>query len=357
MRRVLRAGALLCAMALVGVAWSQTPAEPESVGTPQEVFQPGAQRPCPLVTIAKGFHSGWGRDARHFAGATLVIRHPDAWEVFWRIHCNEPVPPPPVDFRHEVVIAAIQGPQRTTVGPNISIVAVEAEGPFARVVVVDDPRSGPEPEMSNPFHIVKTCRRQLPGRASVVVQRVRPIPESGVVVGRIFADRPDGEPVPLGGAHVMLLPREGEPRGTVSGMDGSYFFVNVRPGEYLLRAEHPDFEPAELAIEVPPETLVIHDLLLFPPPPPETGAFVGRVLGQIEEDRLIPIPGALVRLLAGDEVVAQAETNREGRFAMRDVPPGVYRAVAEAEGWLPDDAEVEIRPGERTRHRFVLQPR
>jgi hypothetical protein len=189
-----------------------------------------------------------------------------------------------------------------------------------------------------------------------VFRHVRPFPESGTVVGRVFADPPEGEPFPLARAHVALVREGHEPRHAISGRDGSYFFVNVEPGEYVLLAQHRGFEPSEFPLFVPPETLVAHDFLLTPLPP-EHGAIVGRVLGREPFGEPFPLPRALVRLFHGEEEIARRLTNDEGMFGFDRVPPGEYGLVASHEGFFPADARVEVEAGGVTEHVFVLEAR
>ncbi|MFQ5807687.1 MAG: carboxypeptidase-like regulatory domain-containing protein, partial [Phycisphaerae bacterium] len=291
MRRTVNLWAALCVTALAGTLAAV--AQPQALHV-AGVTVPAAEPhdPPPLLTVAKGDHSGWGHDNPRFSGADFVIRNPEAWVAFWAVHVGEDVPPPPVDFEHRVVIATVQGPQPTGGGPNISVVGLHPEGPFTAVVIVDDERPGPIEVVTNPFHIVAVGRELLPPMRSVSFHHVRPLPESGTVVGRVFAAPPEHDPVPLFAAHVMLVRPEHEPRHALSGMDGSYFFVNVEPGEYLLVAEHPGFEPLELPISVPPATLVAHDLFLVP----QHGVIAGVVLGQPPQGEPFPLAEALVQL-------------------------------------------------------------
>jgi len=438
--------AMVCAIALAATAgvYAQPDAIAAPTGAPEVGGEPLPPPPCGIMTIAKGELCAFQHDNPNFMGADLVIRDPDAWMAFWAALTGENNPPPPVDFRRDVVIAAMQGPQPTQGGPNISIVDVNPEGPFATVVIVDDERPGDLPACSNPFHVVAVCRQVLRPHRSLNFLHVRPMPEAGTVVGRVLAAWPDEDPGPLPGAHVMLASENSEPRHAVSGRDGSYFFVNVPPAPYVLIAEHPGFEPAEFPIEIPPNALVAHDFILTPqpPPPPGTiqgqvlganpdgdplplpnsrvdlfrdeepvahritnddgffvfeevppggyrlvashegfipqefiaevepegvvqhtfilprheacGAFLGRVMGLLDNTRQVPLAGALVQLLGPDGVVREVQTDRRGRFAMLDVPPGPYLARAEAEGWAPEEADVEIVPGEPTCHVFRL---
>jgi hypothetical protein len=309
-----------------------------------------------MVTIAKGDHSGFGFNNPDFSGADLIIRDPDAWRAFWAAHTEQPDPPPPVDFQRQAVIAVIQGRQSSGGGPNIAITDVRRAGPLTEIVVVDDERPGPPDIITNPFHIVSTCREMLPPGSSVVFQHLRPLPQSGTVIGRVFARRLEGDPVPLPGAHVVLAGQNSDPRHAMTGMDGSYFFVNVQPGQYKLRAEHPAFEPAEAAIHVPPDTLVAHDFFLTPLPPPPPGMVEGLVLGERPGDEPVPLNHALVQLFRGNLEVARRWTNEQGTFWFEEVPPGSYRLVASHQGFAPQEFLFELGSGEALHHVFILRP-
>ena len=353
-----RAGSLLKLLgfvAVLGVVTTSAQVPPVedvqelSVTTPESCNPPD---PPPLLTIAKGFESGWGHDRPGFMGADFIIRDPDAWAAFWRVH-NPESDPPPVDFERRVVIATIQGPQSTGGGPNISIVDLRPEGPLTEVVIVDDERPGPLDVITNPFHIVSVRRDLLPGQRSATFLHARPIPETGVVTGRVFAIRPEGDPLPLPGAHVVLARPGTEPRHTLGGLDGSYFFVNVEPGEYILRAEHPDFEPREVPIVVEPDRLVGHNFFL---PRIPFGLIAGAVLGQPPEGEPFPLRGALVELFRGAERVDHRRTNEEGFFIFPRVAPGEYLVVASHEGFLPEEFLAVVEPDGHVEHVFVLQP-
>ncbi|MGD8454653.1 MAG: carboxypeptidase-like regulatory domain-containing protein [Phycisphaerae bacterium] len=358
MRRVTLWSIVLSCTAIiaVGVAPAQTLESEATTLTLVDVDSPPPPPPPPpppIVTIAKGEHSHWGAEQPDFAGVDLLIRDPNGWVSFWRMHTGEPVPPPPVDFARQVVVAVVQGWQPTGCGPNIAIVDVQPAEAFVEITIVDDERPGDCDVVTNPFHVVAVSRELLRPRAAIAFKHMRPMPETGVVSGRVFAAPPEHEPMPLHGAHLVLRSVDGEPREAMSGQDGSYFFVNVPPGEYLVIAEHPDFEPVEAPAIVPPNARIVRDFFLLPQPP--AGAFMGHVLGVLGEGQIVPVAQALVRLLGPDGEIAHARTNRLGCFAMPHIPPGAYHAIAEAAGWLPDEADVEIQPGTPTEHVFHLQ--
>ncbi|MFH1748287.1 MAG: carboxypeptidase-like regulatory domain-containing protein, partial [Planctomycetota bacterium] len=312
--------------------------------------------PIPLITLEKGDFSAWRAGDPNFAGADMLIRNPDAWCAFWAGHHPEPIPPPPIDFEQHVVIVALQGFQPSGCGPTISIVGLRHDGPFTLVKILDDRRPGPCDIITHPFHIVAVPRAAFPPHATVIFHHQRPFPESGTIAGRVFVVPPDGEePRPLPGTHIMLF-REGiEPFHAMSGWDGSYFFVNVEPGEYVLVAEHPGFEPIEHALFVPPATRVTHDFFMEPQQP-EPGAIVGLVLGALPGGEPVPLGDSLVRLLRGDEEVAHFITNEDGFFEFGPIPPGEYVLVATHEGFHPQDFLVMLEPGAVVEHVFVLEP-
>lgn len=356
MRAGIRRSMVLGVTALVAALVPQALAQPADATVAAAAAMDGteASHPCQLETIAKGFQSGWGLDNPRSSGADFVIRDPDAWAAFWRIHTRESEPPPPVNFDRRVVIVAIQGPQRTIGGPNIAIVGVEQEGPFAQVMIIDDERPGPEEELTNPFHIVSTCRSELPPRSSVLFRHWRPVPESGTIVGHVFAARPDGEPIPLPRTHVALVREGAEPRHSVSGRDGSYFFVNVEPGHYVLLAEREGFEPFEQPIFVPPDTLVRQPIHLTPATP-DFGAIVGRVLGARPDGEPFPLARALVQVIRGDELIARQLTGEEGGFRFHELRPGEYVVLASHEGFFPQEFVAVVEAGEVVEHVFVLE--
>jgi outer membrane receptor protein involved in Fe transport len=75
----------------------------------------------------------------------------------------------------------------------------------------------------------------------------------------------------------------------------------------------------------------------------------GRVTGQILDALQRPIAGARVHLedIEG-KIVAQGITGDDGRFALRDVPPGTYSLVAERTNFHTGTAVVSVRGGADT---------
>ena len=65
--------------------------------------------------------------------------------------------------------------------------------------------------------------------------------------------------------------------------------------------------------------------------------------GVVTSEREAAIGGASVLVWAEDALAAEAETDKQGRFAIAELPAGVYRVAIEAEGFVPHDiAELPV---------------
>ena len=81
----------------------------------------------------------------------------------------------------------------------------------------------------------------------------------------------------------------------------------------------------------------------------QTAQAPGRVTGQVLDALQRPIAGARVHLENVEgKVVAQGITGDDGRFALRDVPPGTYSLVAERTNFQTGTAVVNVRSGAET---------
>lgn len=75
----------------------------------------------------------------------------------------------------------------------------------------------------------------------------------------------------------------------------------------------------------------------------------------------MPLPGAHVVLIAGVDPadagpVRETETDCDGRLYFFNLEPGPYFLVAEARGFQPERAHVEVEAGQVTGHRFLPDP-
>lgn len=345
----------------------------EQVGevTPNPADQPSLDEPQasgppphapPVITIARGERSAFGLDIPGFSGADLIIRSPQVWQAFWAAHTGPDgtLPPPPVDFRDRVVIASILGPQDTSGGPNVAIIDVQRGVLGARIVVFDDRRPGDLDQPSNPFHIVSVARPLTGEHGSGAFIHVHPMPGTSVVQGRVATatDNADHPARPVPGARVILADaNRPDPAGdaTFTGLDGSYFFVNVPAGPYALHAGKPGFLPQTKDVPVPPAVTLNVPFLLEREQ--QTGGVRGVVLAANGPNQPpAPLAGATVQLVRPNEVIAETTSGDNGGYGFMDVEPGLYGLRATADGYLARVIPIEIRPGQPLQQNIVLMP-
>ena len=114
------------------------------------------------------------------------------------------------------------------------------------------------------------------------------------------------------------------------------------PGPCALPDKADDSLIAARALQEPPGDTML-----------EPGSIAGRVMGLVDRHE-VPLAGALVTLLHENRVIRETHTNREGFYAMPEVPVGEYGIVARAEGFLPEDARIEVIAGHETQQNFLL---
>ncbi len=349
-------GVLLLA---VPSAWSQSePLLDEPTGFALR-GEPGPtpDRPdCRLITLSKGAISGFGYADPEFTGEDLVIWNTEDWLAFWNEHVALLDPPPPapaVDFQRHAVIAVVQGRQSSGGGPNIAIWHFLTPG--NRIIVFDDERPGPLDVITNPFHIVLVDRRCL--RLAPQFVHIAPRPGSAVLMGRVAGAGPSLEPRPLAGARVTLrsLGAAAPPRVAYTGLDGSYFFVNLSPGAYSVRAEKPGFALAEEPVVLPEDGRVHKDFVLTALPPPPPGRISGFITGAAPSGPQ-PLSGATVTLARPHGPIAATQSGPDGAYEFPGLPPGEYWLRVSKDGYQPATAQVTLPPGGEVQRDFLLQP-
>lgn len=230
---------------------------------------------CQPKTLALGDVSGWNYAAPGFMGEDLILRDNNTYQHFWAKHTANTFPPPYapyVDFSQQVVLAAVQGVQTTGGGPNIIITGVVMQPsptattrPMVTVMVMDDERPGPLDVVTNPYHIVVLPAACVPPNASVSFRHTAPQPGTSIVRGRVFAPANSVDWLPLEGAKVTLIASNAAaPRVAISGHDGSFFFIPVAPGNYILDADAPPYCGDAIGVIVPPGALVNREFYLLP---------------------------------------------------------------------------------------------
>ena len=324
---------------------------------------------CAMETIDQGEISGFRFDEPGYLGSNGVIRNPLAWARFWRrhtAHYDPPPPPPPVDFRHMAILVAVQGRQSSGGGPSITIARVHRCDSVTTVRIVDDETPGPLDVITNPYHIVAVPTRCLGRLATVEFAASMPGHVPGALVGRVVAESGEGVARPIAGALIRLLrpdPNGSDPivvAQTHSHKGGGYRFGEVPPGPYVAVAAARGFQPQEETVDIVSGETSVQDFLLHPIQE-RYGGIAGQVRGGVTWEASDPIFGALVRLYvieddASDPLpIDERITGREGRYRFLALRPGAYYMLAEAGGFLAEDANVLVPPEEVVEQHFLLQ--
>ena len=165
--------------------------------------------------------------------------------------------------------------------------------------------------------------------------------------------------------HLYIDPNSDPIDFRVTNQQGFYKFDSLEAGVYYVSAEAPpefgkkwwdDADSPESADSITVSGNEIRKGINFYLPRVDTtlrGAVAGLVRDALTEE---PIKGAFVRLLVSDTMGAY--TNYYGYYLIRDVPVGEYRALATANGYLPEDSDTfEVIAGEVTKNiNFLLMP-
>jgi hypothetical protein len=163
----------------------------------------------------------------------------------------------------------------------------------------------------------------------------------------------DGEGKPVAGAEVRLLGAAGEaalvPIADRFTSDAAGAFRFAAPEGAVLEARKPGFLPgrAEVSTLAMLNGRVVVELGPAHAATGERGPIAGRVVAKGGG----PIAGALVvaegeRRFGADIPAAQAVTEADGSFALRELDPGSYRITARAEGRAPGSVR-RVEPGTR----------
>ena len=184
----------------------------------------------------------------------------------------------------------------------------------------------------------------------------------GMPIGRIIGVVRDNEENPLPRSHVFLMYRDHEDGReppsfhALTNARGEYAFENIPAGAADMLAFHPEYEPDDAVVNVPPEGQIIQNFILHriappPPPPPDFGNLSGRVYNGEHE----PIPGAMV-VLERPDYRFTAETNDEGCYGFAELPIGLYVFVVSAEGYEPVHGQLAILPGQNIKDFYLGAP-
>jgi hypothetical protein len=240
--------------------------------------------------------------------------------------------------------------------------------------------------MSSLKRILKgACAAWLLAGAAIVATAAD-TPPAGRVRGAITG--PDHKALTGRLVTLRMIGGAGELRVTSTDERGGYQFRELPPGMYEVRVEADGYEPGvKGGIEVKPPFQNVVDIpmrALGTPAPAATGSIAALIaaaqalqksgapppvesgppasaapvpLGGLLRDKDgAPILEATVLVLpAGGGALYQGRSDKEGRFRIDAVPPGLYRIVVRSPGHVPIDlARVEVPPATGLSLRLVL---
>lgn len=203
--------------------------------------------------------------------------------------------------------------------------------------------------------------------------RVKPIPHA-----RIIAHPVQSEQEALGDL-------SGRPVFTTLSDDGGSYELLLPPGEYLVEARHPDYEPAAQTVTVQALSTVALDFGLHPRPL-QVGTVAGTVKAQVN-GQLVAVAGALVGLIPKDSAAPSPPpppsltvgalmstmqkgkmhpddrphrwlftfTKADGTFELTGVPAGNYTAIALKRGLGEDRRDITVQANATVTVDFNLQ--
>src|SRR5690349_3588189 len=76
-------------------------------------------------------------------------------------------------------------------------------------------------------------------------------------------------------------------------------------------------------------------------------AFAASLSGRVTDSQGRAVPGATVRLFAGQTEIASAVSDDTGHYRFSDAPPAAYEVRAEAQGFAVSAATVKLAAGEQ----------
>jgi hypothetical protein len=171
--------------------------------------------------------------------------------------------------------------------------------------------------------------------ASGVSARQAPPDSVRITVSGTVYDRGSGAPIP--GAAIHLA---GTGLRATSGIEGRYVLAGVPRGSYQLEVDAPGYRSLRGAIRMlrTGEMNLPLEPALGTAPGGRTSRIIGHVLSM---EANAPVEGAEITLPGGG--VGQV-TDREGRFELRGLSPGLHSFSVRYLGRAPLHAEVEVPP-------------
>ncbi|MEW5855663.1 MAG: OmpA family protein, partial [Myxococcota bacterium] len=176
----------------------------------------------------------------------------------------------------------------------------------------------------------------------IIKREVASVRAGGKIGGHIY-DAVTGQPIPEAR---IAFPATGGPR-ILTDAAGAYESYSMDPNTYEVIVEAVDYAPNKALAVVKAGELTTVDLRLTPQP--RAAAFKATIVNDKDES----VPAKIILTEARGNVV---ELDAQDGTVTADVPPGKYKAVARAEGYLLIGKNVVVEAGSRTAEVFLLKP-
>lgn len=162
--------------------------------------------------------------------------------------------------------------------------------------------------------------------------------EQGLAKGNVTFVDEKGNANPIPGAEVVV---EETDLKEVTNKAGAYEMLAVPTGENVFIASHPNFNGAQKTVVISGGENIVDFQLT---PKTSVGALVGRVL-RVADGVTAPASGAVVNLKGTN---FSANTNLEGKFTIRNIPPAEYDVVTTLNGFNSVEQKMKIEPGQNS---------
>ncbi|OCC14685.1 Outer membrane protein [Dissulfuribacter thermophilus] len=171
---------------------------------------------------------------------------------------------------------------------------------------------------------------------AIQLEKIRPGSVSGTVI--------DTNNNPIDGVRAFL---KGTAYETVTDTGGHYSLLNIPPGDYTLRFEAPNYNPAEVSVSIPEDGTTVHDqvleLILNP------GILEGYVKDSVTN---ATISGAYISL---KNTTCEAQSGPDGSFRIQ-CEPGEHTVRIEKERYRATEETISIPNGGTLRKDFKISP-
>ena len=171
------------------------------------------------------------------------------------------------------------------------------------------------------------------------------------IVGTVIDDETE---LPIDGAVVMAMPLTfAKPRRAVTGLDGNYELLGLRPGIYIALCFADNyvgeyFDNTRRLLKARPirvaEDQVVENID-FGLEPREQGAYF--IAGKVAQADGAPIEGALIYAVDGEVLLTQV-TDESGEFQIPSVPAGNYTLTASVPSFSDQTVQVAVGDGKNS---------